>query len=91
MTQVIDLTPIPVAVEPAKKPIEFKYYIEKNIIGQGAGAPKLNIYDADWKPKQYERIYLLSRGVISGLDLMRAETNSSHILYLGHFNDGVVE
>lgn len=74
------------APKEAKKPIEFKRIMNNH---------------AEWKPaivtpNVYQCIELISRNYADDLDLMFAYIeNRNHpsmaCLYLGHFNDGIVE
>lgn len=68
--------------EQKKKPIEFV----KVIRGHGS------ILDAEYTPKAYDKVRLISRDsmdVIAAWDEGRDITRVS--VYLGHWNDGVVE
>ncbi len=92
MTQVIDLTAIPVAVEPAKKPIVFDYSIREKLTANPAnGETRVIVVPAVMTPKEFTKVTLLMRDSIDGMDLFKAESKSGkEMMYLGHFNDGVV-
>lgn len=68
--------------EQAKKPIEFKKWITSN----------LAINNTAHKPKEYANIELICRNYTPDLDLMFAYDGerSNGLLFLGHFNDGIV-
>lgn len=70
------------SIEAPKKKIEFVKYFTK-----------VGLSDAGSLPKQYENIELISLDYCSGYDLMFAygKHRSLGLLYLGHFNDGVVQ
>ena len=67
-----------------KKNIEFVKYLNRDI----------NIYDElHNKPNDYKTIVLLAKEYGNGLDLMYAIADDKYndgVLFLGHFNDGVV-
>lgn len=74
------------------KPIEFVSYLDENSLKF-----KKNIYNGMCKPCEWENIELVCTNFLGkGLDLMFAydkdrNDDFKHCLYLGHFNDGVVE
>jgi hypothetical protein len=81
MTKVIILGEQPESKE--LKPIEFLSYIDENF----------NFISNCSKPDAWKNIELIRRGYsIEGLDLMYAydDDREQGLLYLGHFNDGIV-
>jgi len=82
MTKVIIL-----GQEPEKKkgkPIEFKKYLDDNM--KFAGGPIAN-------PSNFEVIELIAKNYCNNFDLFFAydEDRQTGVLYLGHYNDGIVE
>lgn len=64
-----------------KKPIEFVYCLTSN-----------GSHEPDYEPNEYDEIMLLGQN--SHLDLIIAWRNDggySKAIYLGHWNDGIVE
>lgn len=72
--------------EEKKKPIEFVKCIQPNVGG-------ISIEEADNAPCEWGYIELISKGDDLPYDTMFAHDGdmSNGVLYLGHFNDGVVE
>ena len=82
MTKVIIL-----GKEPEKKkgkPIEFKKYLESDL--KIVGRPLFN-------PSNYKTIEVIVRNYAQNFDLFFAYNNirKNGVLYLGHYNDGIVE
>jgi hypothetical protein len=78
-----------------RTPIEFKYalnQVEPNHPDILRPARKLEDTDS---PKKYNFIDLICKNYLSGYDLMFAYNFADNrhlgVLYIGHFNDGVVE
>jgi hypothetical protein len=83
MTKVRDLTRPIEGEEKKLKPIEFVMECKKD---------EWHI-NPECEPSEWENIELISREFNNDLDLMFAydDYRSSGVLYLGHFNDGIVE
>jgi hypothetical protein len=84
MTKVRDLTSQE-GEEKKLKPIEFVMECPRN---------EWSDCDSSLKPEDWENIELIAKDYYNNLDLMFAfddEYRGEGILYLGHFNDGVVE
>lgn len=66
------------------KPIEFKQVLL---------ATKFMFKDTDAKPNEYENVELICKRYDGKMDLMFTYFNDRDegVLFLGHFNDGVVE
>jgi hypothetical protein len=85
MTKVRDLTRPIEGEEKKLKPIEFVMECPQT---------KWRDCDSSLEPQDWEKIELIAEDYHNNLDLMFAFDDSDRaggILYLGHFNDGVVE
>lgn len=64
-----------------KKPIEFVHYLND-----------LGLHNTTHKPSLYTDVCLLGEAAFSSLDLIMAWNNQGDkFLYIGHWNDGVVD
>lgn len=83
MTKVIILGEATPAPEPNKKPIEFTHVLKND----------LTLKNLKSITRKWANIELICKEYTYGLDLMFAydENRNNGVLYLGHFNDGVVE
>lgn len=74
-----------------KKPIEFVYSMVR---AEGGGIILEKEQKSDIKPNEWSCIELICLNYLDRLDMMYAhdgEEGREGCLYLGHFNDGVVE
>ena len=83
MTEVRDLTQHKEEAK-EKKPIEFEYYV----VGIGAPLPVIKIPESH--PEEWQHVDRIAH--IRGYDIFHAwdDDESEGVIYIGHFNDGVV-
>jgi hypothetical protein len=84
MTKVRDLTRQNEGEEKRLKPIEF---VKESVRDEWSK------FENDLSPKDWDNIELVAQSYCDNLDLMIAfdDIRGEGVLYLGHFNDGVVE